>query len=32
LLKTIPTLRMSRSEPGLLGCAVLADGLIAGAN
>ncbi|MGH6767858.1 MAG: glucokinase [Xanthobacteraceae bacterium] len=28
LLKTIPTLRMSRSEPGLLGCAVLADELV----
>jgi glucokinase len=28
LLKTIPTLRMSRSEPGLLGCAVLADEML----
>jgi glucokinase len=32
LLKTIPTLRMSRSEPGLLGCAVLADELLSGAG
>ena len=27
LLKEIPTLLMSRSEPGLLGCAALADEL-----
>jgi glucokinase len=32
LLKTIPTLRMSRSEPGLLGCAVLADEMAAEAK
>jgi glucokinase len=28
LLKTVPTLVMTRSEPGLLGCAALADDLV----